>query len=74
MNLTGDFGVTLVCPACRTEVARVAEAFICRSEDCRRSYPILDGIPKFLIDDAQVLSTAQWQSVVPENGDSGPRN
>lgn len=71
MKLPRDIGITLVCPQCRTEVAHLADAYVCRSADCRRSYPVVDGIPKFLIDDARVLSSDEWRAVVLQNGDAG---
>ena len=70
MKLARDIGITLVCPQCRTEVIGVAEAYVCRSADCRRSYPVVDGIPKFLVDDATILPLEQWRTIVPQNGDA----
>ncbi len=71
MKLTRDSGVKLVCPHCRVEVVRIAEAYVCRSAECRRSYPIVDHIPKFLIDDAHILSPEEWRAIVPQDGDAG---
>lgn len=68
MKLARDLGVTLVCPLCRVEVVSMHEAYVCRSADCRRSYPVVDGIPKFLIDDARILSLEEWARIVPQNG------
>jgi uncharacterized protein YbaR (Trm112 family) len=68
MKLARDIGVTLVCPFCRVEVVGVQDAYICRSADCRRSYPVVDAIPKFLIDDARILTPDEWQTLVPQNG------
>lgn len=70
MKLSSDIGVTLVCPACREEVVHVPESYVCRSAECRRSYPIVEGIPKFLNDDATVLSPDEWREIVPDNGES----
>jgi len=69
MKLAHEFDMTLVCPQCRIEVAHVADAYICRSADCRRSYPIVDGIPKFLIDDARILSPEEWAISVSSRGE-----
>ncbi|MBL8849092.1 MAG: hypothetical protein JNG89_05390 [Planctomycetaceae bacterium] len=69
MKHSRDLGVILVCPHCRVEVARLDDAYVCRSADCRRSYPVVDGIPKFLVDDATLLSPEEWRAVVPQNGD-----
>ena len=68
MKLPHDIGITLVCPHCRVAVAHVADAYVCRSPECRRSYPIVDGIPKFLIDDARILTSDDWHAVIPQNG------
>jgi uncharacterized protein YbaR (Trm112 family) len=62
-----DIGITLVCPKCRTEVRDVADAYVCTSESCRLSYPIVDSIPKFLIDDARQLDPIEWASAMHRN-------
>jgi uncharacterized protein YbaR (Trm112 family) len=72
MKFARDIGVTLVCPQCRVEVTRIGDAYVCRSAECRRSYPIVDGIPKFLIDDARILTLEEWRVVVPHNGNGAP--
>ncbi len=43
----------LICPNCRGEVEylEAEEAIVCRGE-CRYSYPVRDGIPVMLIDEA----------------------
>jgi len=42
----------LVCPACKTKVELVKEAWlVCTNEKCNRKYPIRDGIPIMLIDE-----------------------
>jgi uncharacterized protein len=42
----------LVCPACKTKVDLVRDQWlVCRNADCRRKYPIRDGIPVMLIDE-----------------------
>lgn len=43
----------LQCPACRGEVAEVGDEIVCQGE-CRRRYPIRDGIPIMLIDEARL--------------------
>ncbi|MFO1094033.1 MAG: hypothetical protein U0992_12085 [Planctomycetaceae bacterium] len=69
MKHSRDIGVTLVCPQCRAEVAHIADAYVCRSAECRRSYPVVEGIPKFLIDDARILTPEEWRSAIPQNGE-----
>jgi len=55
--------VTLVCPKCRASLVRQPGGFLCRDRDCRRVYPIKDGIPLFLVSDAVVLELDEWLSV-----------
>ena len=41
----------LACPLCKTEVILENDAIVCTQ--CRRKYPIRDGIPIMLIEEAQ---------------------
>ena len=41
----------LACPACKTEVKLERDRLVCVS--CGRRYPIRDGIPVMLIDEAE---------------------
>ncbi len=41
----------LACPACKSEVELREEKIVCLK--CRRRYPIRDGIPVMLIDEAE---------------------
>jgi len=47
----------LACPACKGEIALIAEEqkLVCLGE-CQRRYPIRDGIPVMLIDEAELPS------------------
>jgi hypothetical protein len=44
----------LACPLCKTEVRPTADgdALVCTS--CRRRYPVVDGIPVLLVEEASV--------------------
>ena len=42
----------LVCPKCRTQVEQKGETLVCSNPECRLIYPIRDGIPVMLIDEA----------------------
>ena len=45
----------LACPKCKGNLEyRPSEAFICH--ECRLLYPVLDGIPNFLIEEARPLT------------------
>ena len=41
----------LACPACKTEVTLEGERLVCAA--CGRRYPIRDGIPVMLIEEAE---------------------
>jgi uncharacterized protein YbaR (Trm112 family) len=55
----GDMGMIsddllriLACPACKTKVELVKETWlVCTNDECRRKYPIRDGIPIMLIEE-----------------------
>lgn len=42
----------MCCPACRGEVVEQEERIVCQK--CGRKYPICDGIPVMLIDEAEM--------------------
>ena len=42
----------LACPKCKSPVAQKAETICCTSTECGLIYPIRDGIPVMLIDEA----------------------
>ena len=56
----------LACPACRAEVRLEGDRIVCSS--CGRRYPVRDGIPIMLVDEAETPS----QSESPASG-SGPK-
>lgn len=72
MHPPRDLGITLVCPKCRVDVVRVGDAYVCRSSECRLSYPIVDEIPKFLVDDARTLPADEWQTAMRQSGSAEP--
>ncbi len=42
----------LACPACKSEVALISDGSGVRCDSCRLVYPIKEGIPVMLIDEA----------------------
>lgn len=47
-----DLLAILVCPACKTKVHLIADKWLaCQNPQCRRKYPIQDGIPVMLIEE-----------------------
>jgi uncharacterized protein YbaR (Trm112 family) len=50
--LSEELLAILACPACKTKVDLVGQTWlVCRNADCRRKYPIKDGIPIMLIEE-----------------------
>ncbi|OIO80866.1 MAG: hypothetical protein AUJ89_02230 [Candidatus Omnitrophica bacterium CG1_02_43_210] len=43
----------LACPACKADIKLVGEKLICQNPACALRYPIKDGIPIMLIDEAE---------------------
>lgn len=43
----------LACPACKAEVKLIGERLVCQNSQCGLRYPIRDGIPVMLIDEAE---------------------
>lgn len=73
MPFPDDIGVKLVCPKCHTDLARCGGAFVCASPTCRLRYPIVDDIPKFLIEEAVEVPTEDWIPMIRE-ADRRPRD
>jgi len=50
--ISDDLLAILVCPACKTKVELVEGTWlVCTNDECRRKYPIRDGIPIMLIEE-----------------------
>jgi uncharacterized protein len=43
----------LACPACKTKVELKEEKIICTNADCGLIFPVRDGIPVMLVEEAQ---------------------
>ena len=46
----------LACPKCKTEVKLEDDRIVCINPHCGLRYPIRDGIPVMLIDEAELLT------------------
>jgi uncharacterized protein YbaR (Trm112 family) len=55
MPFDKELASILACPKCRRSVQLVADESGFACEACRLLYPIDDGIPNFLIDEARPL-------------------
>ena len=54
----------LACPECRGALVCVGEALICDSSKHRLRFPIVDGIPRLLMEEASTLSDEQWTQLM----------
>ena len=43
----------LACPACQSDVVERGGKIVCLDPKCARKYPIRDGIPVMLVDEAE---------------------
>jgi len=43
----------LACPACKAKVAEEGERIVCSNADCGLRFPVRDGIPVMLVDEAE---------------------
>jgi uncharacterized protein len=55
-ELDEEFLSLLACPVCKTGVRREGEQLIC--DTCGRRYPIRDGIPVMLVEEAEMAQGA----------------
>lgn len=53
MSLDKGLLEILACPACKTAVKEEGEWLVCQSAACGLSYPVRNGIPVMLIDEAK---------------------
>lgn len=53
MTIDKQFLDILACPKCKAEVKLEGERLICQNPQCGLRYPIRDGIPVMLIDEAE---------------------
>ena len=53
-ELDEEFLSLLACPVCKTSVRREDDRLVC--EQCGRRYPIRDGIPVMLVEEAELPS------------------
>lgn len=54
----------LVCPRTRTRLVRDGDRLVNRDPQTRLAYPIRDGIPNMLADEALTLEPDEWQAIM----------
>lgn len=53
MSLSKELLDILACPKCKQSVKEEGEWIVCQSPSCGLRYPVRNGIPVMLIDEAQ---------------------
>ena len=61
----------LVCPITRDDLVHEENALVSVNPERRLSYPIVDGIPRLLVDEAQELSQQEWSEVMKRHDRDG---
>jgi len=51
-TISKDLLDILVCPACKKPIVEEGESLRCTNESCRLVYPVRNGIPVMLIEEA----------------------
>jgi uncharacterized protein YbaR (Trm112 family) len=58
----------LRCPQSKAELVLDDDALVSSSPEARLKYPVRDGIPILLIDDAEQLPLEQWSAIMEQHG------
>lgn len=58
----------ICCPKTRAGLVYTGDALICCDPGARLRYPIVDGFPVLLVDEATTLSVSEWSSVMTASG------
>jgi len=69
----GALADLVACPECRAKLAVTAESLICTGQECRLSYPVREGIPLLLVDEAELLEESAWRAAVGASETSGAK-
>ncbi|MFP6770050.1 MAG: Trm112 family protein [Planctomycetaceae bacterium] len=59
----GDLADLVVCPQCRSRLVLSAESLVCTGSECRLSFPVREGIPLLLVEEADELDPSDWEKV-----------
>jgi uncharacterized protein YbaR (Trm112 family) len=54
----------LACPKSRTELVLDKNTLVSTCPNTRLAYPIVDEIPRLLVEEAQQLTTENWQQIM----------
>ncbi len=65
-ELDKDFLSILVCPESHAPLVQVGDWLYSTDSATRKRYPIRDGIPIMLIDEAETVDQTEWKRILNE--------
>lgn len=68
VQIDKEFLSILVCPQSHAPLVQVGDWLYSTDAATRRRYPIRDGIPIMLIDEAETVDETEWKRIVSEAG------
>ena len=60
----------LVCPKCHADLVMDGDSLVCTNPDVRLRYPILEDIPRLLVEESEELSPDAWRAAMQRAGRS----
>ena len=60
-----------VCPACHAELVHDGDTLVDVSPECRRSFQIVDDIPRLVVTESTELAIDDWAAVMSRAGRDG---
>lgn len=61
----------LRCPQCRERVVEDNDRLICCNREQRQAFPVRDGIPVMIVDEAEIVSADEWDAIMQRQTSEG---
>lgn len=58
----------LVCPKTQAALVYCGDGLVSSDSQCRLKYPVVGGIPRLIVDEAEQLTVEAWQAVLAKYG------
>lgn len=70
MALNPEIVAAFRCPKSGVPLVEYGGLLVSTDEATRLAYPVRDGIPVLIVDEAETLPVSQWQDVINANGET----